>query len=200
MSDIFSTEDNGTPLTPDERRGLIPSYISTRAELNSEEQKNITKAELWASSRRRDILSVDALKKLHDRMYGDVWEWAGKFSQVHNRPIGVQPYQIEPELRQLLDNVKYWIENKTFSLDEIAARFHHKLVWIHPFPNGNGRHSRLATDILLRSFGEEPFTWGRGDLRSVNEVRQSYIAALRAADHHDMAPLLAFIRSTPAEK
>lgn len=199
MTDLFFTEDGGTPLSPDEKRGLIPAYISTRGELNSEEQKNITKAEVWAMTRRHDILSVDALKKLHSRMYGDVWDWAGSFSQVHDRQLGVQPYEIELQLRQLIDDVRYWIENHTFPPDEIAARFHHKLVYIHAFPNGNGRHARLATDILMRAMGQSPFTWGRGDLRSANELRDSYIAALRAADYHDMEPLLIFVRTHPGQ-
>lgn len=194
--DIFSADEDSTPLTPDEKRGLIPSYVSTRAELNREEQNNIKKAQIWAFSGKRNILGVEDLKKLHSRMYGDVWEWAGKFSQVQNRPIGVEPYQIETELRQLIDDVKFWLENETYPLDEIAARFHHKLVWIHPFPNGNGRFSRLAADILLTSQNQEPFTWGMGDLRSTaNEVRQSYIRALREADHHNIEPLLEFVRS-----
>lgn len=159
MSDIFATEDDSTPLTVDERRGLKPSYISTRAELNSEEQRNITKAQLWAEERSRDILSIDAIKNLHARMFSDVWEWAGQFSQVQDRALGVQPYMIEQELRLLIDDVKFWLENNTYSKTEIAVRFHHKLVWIHAFPNGNGRHARLATDILLRKGGEPPFTW-----------------------------------------
>lgn len=195
MSDIFTPEEDSTPLTIDEMRGLKLSYISTQAELNREEQRNITKAELWAETRRPDILGVGPLKNLHKRMYGDVWDWAGQFTKTHDRFIGVQPYQIEPELRQLLDNVKFWIENNTYSKTEIAARFHHKLVWIHPFPNGNGRHSRLATDLLLRSWNEPAFSWGYGDLRSENDIRQSYIAALRQADQHNLEPLLAFVRT-----
>lgn len=195
MSDIFNDPEDATPLTPEERRGLIPSYISTRAELNREEQNNILEAEIWALSRRRNVLSIDALKNLHRRMFGNVWEWAGTFSQVHDRNIGVQPYMIEPELHQLLDDVRYWIDHETYPPDEIAVRFHHKLVWIHPFPNGNGRLSRLAADMLITSLGKERFSWGLGDLRTANEIRRSYIDALRQADGHDMKALFAFARS-----
>ncbi len=195
MSDIFNDPEDATPLTPEERRGLIPSYISTRAELNREEQNNILEAEIWAHSRHRKILSIDALKKLHRRMFGNVWEWAGTFSQVHDRNIGVQPYMIESELHRLLDDVRYCIDHETYTPDEIAVRFHHKLVWIHPFPNGNGRFSRLAADMLVTSLGRERFSWGMGDLRSGNDIRRSYIDALRQADNHDMEALIAFVRS-----
>jgi Fic-DOC domain mobile mystery protein B len=128
-------------------------------------------------------------------MFSKVWEWAGEFSQVHDRTIGVQPYMIGPDLRQLTDDVKYWIEHQSYSADEISIRFHHRLVQIHPFPNGNGRCSRLAADILIQNLGGEKFSWGRGDLRSANDVRRAYITALRKADQHDFVALIQFARS-----
>ena len=195
MTDIFDQPDDATPLSPEDKQGLIPSYISTRAELNREEQRNILEAVMWASERQRDILSVEAIQNLHKRMYGKVWEWAGEFSQVHDRPIGVQPFMVGPDLRQLIDDVKYWVEHESYSPDEIAVRFHHRLVLIHPFPNGNGRMSRQAADMLIQSLGGEKFSWGRGDLRSVNETRRAYIEALRQADRHDLEMLIAFARS-----
>jgi Fic-DOC domain mobile mystery protein B len=195
MSDMFVEPDDATPLSPEDKRGLIPSYISTRAELNREEQRNILEAVIWAGEKQRDILSVDALKNLHKRMFGKVWEWAGQFSQVHDRPIGVQPFMIEPDLRQLVDDVKYWIDHQSYSADEIAVRFHHRLVFIHPFPNGNGRMSRQAADMLIQSLGGEKLPWGRGDLRSANETRRAYIDALRQADQHDFTALILFARS-----
>jgi Fic-DOC domain mobile mystery protein B len=195
MNDIFNEPEDATPLSPEDKRGLIPSFISTRAELNREEQRNILEAVVWASGRTREIISVEAIQNLHKRMFNKVWEWAGEFSQVHDRTIGVQPYMIGPDLRQLTDDVKYWIEHQSYSADEISIRFHHRLVQIHPFPNGNGRCSRLAADILIQNLGGEKFSWGRGDLRSANDVRRTYINALRQADQHDFAALLEFVRS-----
>lgn len=195
MNDIFDEPEDATPLSPEDKRGLIPSYISTRAELNREEQRNILEAVVWASGRTREIISVEAIQNLHKRMFNKVWEWAGEFSQVHDRAIGVQPYMIGPDLRQLTGDVKYWIEHQSYSADEISVRFHHRLVQIHPFPNGNGRCSRLAADILIQNLGGEKFSWGRGDLRSTNDVRRTYINALRQADQHDFAALLEFVRS-----
>ncbi len=195
MTDIFNEPEDATPLSPEDKRGLLPSYISTRAELNREEQRNILEAVIWASERTREIVSVEAIRNLHKRMFNKVWAWAGEFSQVHDRAIGVQPYMIEPDLRQLTSDVSYWIEHQSYSADEIAIRFHHRLVQIHPFPNGNGRCSRLVADILIQNLGGEKFSWGRGDLRSASDMRRAYITALRQADQHDFASLIQFARS-----
>ena len=191
---LFDCDDASTPLSRDERADLIPSYIRLRSELNTAEQANILEAELWAFRRKRDVLDERFLMSLHKRMLGGVWKWAGKF-RVTERNIGVQPYRIGPDLAQHLDDVKFWIENDTYERDEIAARFHHKLVWIHPFPNGNGRHARLATDLLLQATGRARFTWGRVSLVDATETRQQYVQALRAADGHDIEPLKRFVRS-----
>ena len=131
---------------------------------------------------------------LHRRMFGDVWRWAGKFrTSEHN--LGIPFYEIPVALRQLLDDVKTWIEYKSYPPDEIAARLHHRLVQIHPFPNGNGRHSRLMADLLVMSLGGERFSWGSANLQAIGDLRGRYIAALKAADNHDIGPLLAFARS-----
>ena len=131
---------------------------------------------------------------LHKRMFGDVWNWAGKF-RLTERNIGFNPYQIGPELRSLVDEARYWLVHDSFPPDELVARFHHRLVLIHPFPNGNGRHGRLAADLLARQLGRPPFSWGAGDLIGTGEIRKRYVAALRSADSHDLGPLLDFIRS-----
>ncbi|MBT3011748.1 MAG: mobile mystery protein B [Candidatus Thiodiazotropha sp. (ex Lucina pensylvanica)] len=196
MSDDFLVEhdDASTPLSAEELEGLIPSYITLRSELNEAEQANILEAEEWAFKRRRDVLAEKFLYDLHKRMFGRVWKWAGQRRQT-GKNIGVDAYRIPMELRQLLDDVRFWLSNNTYQPDEIAARFHHKLVWIHIFPNGNGRHARLATDLLLTALGQPRFTWGRENLVDANETRQAYVDALRAADQHDYGPLLAFVRS-----
>lgn len=194
MDPLFDQDDAATPLSPDERQGLIPSYITLRRELNEAEQASILEAEHWAFARKRDVLSEPFLKGLHKRMFGRVWRWAGEF-RLTERNIGITPYRIPVELRQLLDDCRYWIEHGTYPPDEVAVRFHHRLVWIHPFPNGNGRHARLVTDLLLAGSGEPRFTWGRANLVDASATRQAYIAALRAADNHDIRPLLEFART-----
>ena len=198
MSDsLFDGDDEGnTPLTPEERAGLIPSYVTLRRELNEVEQINIEKGDQWAFSRRarHDVLDEDFLHELHKRMYGDVWKWAGEF-RTTPRNIGVDVYQIGPDLRMLIDDVRYWMEHNTFPPDEIAVRFHHRLVFIHPFPNGNGRFSRLAADMLAVRLDQPRFSWGSDNLVAVGELRRRYIAALRLADSNDIQSLQAFARS-----
>ena len=195
MSDpLFEDDDASTPLTAEEREGLIPSYITLRRELNEAEQANILEAEQWAFARKRDVLDVRFLTDLHKRMFGRVWRWAGKFRHTE-RNVGVDPLRIATDLRLLLDDCRYWIEHGTYPPDEICARFHHRLVFIHPFPNGNGRHARLATDLLLVALGQPRFSWGKTNLVNPGETRRAYVAALRAADGRDIGPLLEFVRS-----
>lgn len=195
MSDpLLPPDDGSTPLADEEREGLKPSYITTRGDLNAAEQQNILKAQQWALKRKASVLSRAYLNDLHGRMYGDVWAWAGTYRRTEKN-IGVDPIRIQTDLQELLDNVSYWIEHTTFTPDEIAARFHHKLVFIHLYPNGNGRHARMAADILLKEMGAKPFTWGSANLTDPNETRIKYIAALRVADGNDVGPLLAFVRS-----
>lgn len=194
MNDILEPDDAATPLTPEEMRDLIPAHIAYRSELNEAEQENIARAQEWALGPRwRDLLSEKFAKALHRRMLGDVWRWAGRF-RTSQRNMGIDYWLIPTELRKLLDDTKAWIEFKTYPADEIAVRFHHRLVLIHPFPNGNGRHARLMADLLIMRLGGERFSWGRESLRDPGVARQQYIAALRAADNHDLAPLLAFAR------
>lgn len=197
MSDpLFDAEDDtATPLTPDERQALIPSYITQRRELNEAEQIGITDADRWAFARRRgDVLDEHFLRRLHKRMFGGVWKWAGE-CRTTPRKIGVEAWEIGPQLRQLLDDVRYWNLHRTFARDEIAVRFHHRLVFIHPFPNGNGRLSRMAADLLIVQLGGERFTWGSGNLVATAELRTRYVDALRAADGQVIEPLVQFARS-----
>ncbi len=191
---IFDGDDEGnTPLTPEEREGLRPSWIATRAELNRAEFDNITKAETWAAGRPGDILEIDTLTALLRRMFGSVWRWAGAF-RTTDKNIGVDPLRIGMELHALLEEVRFWIGNRSWPPDELMARFHHRLVQIHPFANGNGRHARMAADMLAIRLGVAPLSWGRDSLVEAGETRRRYIAALKAADRHDVGPLLAFVR------
>jgi Fic-DOC domain mobile mystery protein B len=196
VSDIFARPDEAaTPLTPEEIRDLIPTHIAYRRELNAAEQENIVRAQEWAmDGRRRDLLSEKFVKDLHRRMLGDVWRWAGRF-RTSPRNIGIDYWLISTELRQLLDDAKAWMENDSYSRDEIAVRFHHRMTQIHPFPNGNGRHARLMADLLVIQLGGKRFSWGRKSLREPGEARRRYIEALRAADEHGIGTLLEFART-----
>lgn len=189
-------QDGQTPLDPDEKAGLIPDHLATKGELNDWEQENILLAVRWLKRvRSPDVLSEGFCRDLHKRMLGKTWAWAGTFRKS-DKNIGCDWAQVGVKLAQLFGNTRWWVENNTFPPDEIAARFHRELVWIHPFPNGNGRHSRMMADALLRSMGQPPFTWGAGGhLVGANEVRAQYLAALRAADQGDYPLLLAFVRS-----
>jgi Fic-DOC domain mobile mystery protein B len=190
----FDADEDATPLTPEERDGLIPTHISLRSELNELEQKNIAEADRWAFSRKRNVLDKSFLRGLHRRMLNRVWKWAGTY-RTTERNLGIDPYLIQPELHQILGDARFWVENKTYGPDELAVRFHHRIVLVHPFPNGNGRWSRLAADLLVVHLGGSRFTWGSVNLQAVGDVRKAYIDALHAADRHDLDPLVAFARS-----
>ena len=198
MTDLFQESEDATPLEPHEREGLRQSWITHRKDLNEAEQENIAKGIAWARGRRRKdferMLSEDFVRMLHKRMFADVWKWAGSF-RTGERNIGIEAWKIPSELANLLDDARYWIENGTYQPDEIAVRYHHRLVVIHPFPNGNGRHARLAADLLVEHSGGAPFSWGGAVLTDAGELRARYIAALRSADNHDIRPLLDFARS-----
>ena len=154
MTDLFEEPDDATPLTEEEKRGMVPAHITYRRELNQAEQENIARAQDWALNRRRDPVSEEFIKDLHGHMLGDVWRWAGEF-RTSERNLGIPFYEIPVALRQLLDDTKAWIEYKAYPPDEIAVRFHHRLVQIHAFPNGNGRHARLMADLLVMSLSGE---------------------------------------------
>ncbi len=194
MGDLFEQPNDATPLTSEEQRELIPAHIAYRSELNEAEQENIARGQDWALKSRRDPLNQKFVTDLHKQMFGDVWRWAGKF-RTSERNLGIPFYEIPVAFRQLLEDVKGWIEYKSYPSDELAVRFHHRLVQIHAFPNGNGRHSRLMADLLVMRLGGERFSWGSTNLQEGGDVRGRYIAALKAADNHDVGPLLAFARS-----
>ncbi len=194
MNPLDAEPDGATPLTPEEREGLIPSHIALRRELNELEQQNILQAATWAFSRRRNPVSEAFGRGLHRRMFGSVWRWAGKY-RTTDKNLGVERWQIHAKLAEVFDNAKYWIEHETYPPDEIAVRFHHALVAVHPFPNGNGRWSRLMADLLVMRLGKPRFSWGGSSLRGPDDARRSYIEALKVADNHDYGLLLKFART-----
>ena len=196
----FDNSPDQTPLDKEESEGLKISTISTLGELDEFEQKNIEEAVLWAVGIKIKVdklLSESFIKSLHKRMYGEVWKWAGKFRQSEKN-IGIASWKISTELKVLLEDAKFWIENRTYSEDEIAIRFKHRIVSIHCFPNGNGRHSRLMADLIAEKvFDRKIFTWGQSNSKLSNEteVRSNYLAALKKADNEDFKDLLKFARS-----
>ena len=183
-----------TPLDADERASLIPGHITNQRELNEWEQLNILQGEAWADKQRKEILSEGFVRNLHKQMFGDTWRWAGQFRKS-DKNIGVDWLKISVELRKLLGDVAAQIEHTSYPPDEVAARFHHRLVAIHPFPNGNGRHARLMADLLAERLGQSRFTWGSRSLVDASATRQAYITALQAADARNYTPLLVFARS-----
>lgn len=187
-----------TPLDDDELLGLRLASIRTKQELNEAEQLLIEETIKWTIGKRwtaAAMLSRLFICRLHERMFGQVWDWAGKF-RLTEKNIGVPSHLIRVELRQLLEDVKHWIIYKTYLPDEIAIRYAHRLVAIHCFPNGNGRHSRLVADLIIaHMFEGEVFSWGRFDPSAPEVKRLKYIRALRQADAGKIESLLAFARS-----
>ena len=187
-----------TPLDEDEKEGLKIKTITTQGELDEFEQLNIEKAVEWtihANLKPNKILTEKFIKDLHKRMYGDVWKWAGEFRRTEKN-IGIPWIQIGVELNNLLDDTKYWIENKTYSPEEIAVRFKHRIVSIHCFPNGNGRHSRMMADIIMESiFKKEIFTWHQSNMVRADETRKEYINSLKEADNGNINPLIEFAKN-----
>lgn len=191
----FEEPDGATPLEPDELEGLKFPHVTTRGELDELEQANIEQGLAWISPRRGGSVFDDGfIRTLHKRLFGDVWSWAGEYRQTEKN-IGIDPINIAVQLRMLLDDARYWAQNDTYPPLEAAARFHHRMVQIHPFANGNGRHARIATDIMLEDvYKHPPIAWASGfDLQADNARRDAYIAALRAADAGDLKPLLSFV-------
>lgn len=186
-----------TPLDEDEKEWLKFLTITTRGDLDEFEQLNIDEAQTWILGKNftsKQILTEKFIKTFHKTMFGNVWSWAGEFRNS-NKNIGSDKFMIGTDLRNLLNDTKFWIENNSFQKDEISIRFSHRLVLIHCFPNGNGRHSRMTTDILNEKvFGNKPFTWSGSNLTNTSELREKYITSLRLADQNDYSELLKFVR------
>jgi len=185
---MFEYLPGATPIDGDEAEGLLPGHITTQADLNEWEQANIAAATAWVRTSRLDPFDHLAVRKLHERMFDRTWSWAGRFRRTE-KTIGVVPWEIPVRLRNLLADGRYWFENGIFSPREGALRLHHRLVLVHLFPNGNGRHARLWANWVLRRAGEPRIDWG-GDLDDAGAMRKRYISALRAADGGDYSPLL----------
>ena len=194
MTSAAIISDGNTPLSSQELADLIPN-LATKEELNEWERENILLAREWATSDRtkpEEMASDGYIRKLHRKMFEETWKWAGQY-RVTEKNIGVPVHDIRERLMELLGDVRYWIENSTYPPDETAVRFHHRLVFIHPFPNGNGRHARLMADTLVMKLGRPAFSWGSAKVKE-GEARAKYLEAIRAADQGDIQPLLKFSR------
>lgn len=181
--------DGATPIDPDEADDLLASHVRTRQELNLWEQENILQAAAWARRARKPALDDSTV---HRRMFDRTWTWAGRY-RTSDKNLGVDWRLVPSEVRKLVDDGRFWLENGTYSIDEAALRLHHRLVLIHPFPDENGRHARLWCDMLLEQNGRPVFTWKNRELGETGLARRAYIVALRAADEGDYAPLLTLI-------
>lgn len=201
MSFSPTNAPGATPLDPDEAADLIPSHISTQGELNDAEQANIRDARIWYLARSKNFkLSEATIRETHRRMFNQVWRWAGRY-RGSNKNIGAEKHLIVEKVQALCLDVGAWIEHKTFIWDEMGVRLHHRLVAIHPFANGNGRHSRLVADLFMAANEQPAFSWGRRtftndlDAGQTSQLRDEYLGALRAADQGDISRLLKFVRS-----
>jgi Fic-DOC domain mobile mystery protein B len=201
LSDPSAADDGETPMTVEERNGLVQTTITLRRELNAAEQSNIATAHARLFGRRKPLAAERVIeeafvKRVHRDMFRDVWRWAGEYRRS-DKNIGVDWHQVPMAIREMLGDAAAWLEHRAYAPDELAVRFHHRLVAIHPFPNGNGRHSRIMADLLIVGLGGDRFTWGGASATApaTSELRRSYIDALRAADRHVIDPLIAFARS-----
>src|SRR5689334_17178120 len=193
MKALANTSDGNTPLTPEELADLIPN-LATKQELNEWERENILRAREWAVADRTaasDLASDGYVRKLHTKMFDQTWKWPGEYRRTEKN-LGVPVHQVRERLVSLFGDALYWIQNNTYPTDEIAVRFHHRLVLIHPFPNGNGRHARLLADVLAMRLDRPTFTWGSANLVKEGEARTAYLHAIRAADNGDIQPLVKF--------
>jgi Fic-DOC domain mobile mystery protein B len=190
--------DGQTPLNEEEQNGLLIPSITIREELDEFEQLNIEKAIQWTFGKKwkaEQLFSEKFVKDLHKRMYGEVWKWAGAFRESEKN-LGIKSYLIPAELKVLLDDAIFWVQNDTYSPDELAIRFKHRLVSIHCFSNGNGRHSRLMADLIMEKlFNATFFSWGSSNLVKATETRKAYIKAVKMADKQDLQPLIVFAKS-----
>jgi len=191
---LLPVGDGHTGLTDEDREGLIPTYITTRGELFDAEQRNIANAVSRRPPNVERLLDDKYLRDLHRAMFNEVWSWAGQYRKRLTN-IGIDPAAIPEAVRDLTRYAMAWVEHSTYEADEVAIRFHHRLVFIHPFPNGNGRHGRVAADYLIRTLDQPRFSWGAAGDADTDTIRRAYRQALQAADRSDYADLLAFARS-----
>ncbi len=191
----FVHRDGATPLDEEQTRGLKFKHITTLSELDEVEDINIQSGLEWLNGQRNpDYLSIEFLCKLHEKLFGDVWSWAGKFRKIEVNLSKIRSYDVGPQLINLFEDTKLWLQNDKMDWDEISAQLHHRLVSIHPFPNGNGRTTRIFTEFVQRRNGKEITSWMESLKDNPAERRKCYINALKKADNGDMNALVDFMK------
>ena len=198
MPVLIHNPEGATPLTADDMLGLKQMHVETREQLNELEAANILQGQIWVSGLKglkiESVFDRNFIINLHLALFGDVWKWAGTF-RTRELNIGVDPVNISVELHNFLEDAKCWIEFDHFDNLELSARIQHRLVKIHPFVNGNGRHSRMFTDIVrIFLLKEKPMKWAEAKLENMSMERSSYIQGLRKADAGDFSVFLKYLK------
>lgn len=197
----FVNREGSTPLDENQTEGLKFSHITTMSELDEVEDINIQKGLEWLNAQRTaDYLTTEFLCKLHEKLFGDVWSWAGKFRRSDINLSKISTYDIGPQLKNLFEDASVWIKNEKMSWDEISAELHHRLIWIHPFPNGNGRTTRIFTEFVQRRNGQEVTSWMESLKDDPANRRKCYISALKKADNGDFEALIEFMKEKKGTK
>lgn len=199
MTVLIDNPEGATPLSPDDILGLKHKHVETRSQLNELEAANILQCQLWASKLKNPTLEAifdrDFITLLHRALFGEVWDWAGDF-RLRELNIGVEPLNIPVDLHNFLEDAKCWIEFSHYTPLELSARIQHRLVQIHPFVNGNGRHSRIFTDIVrIFLLKEKPMKWAKANLEDMTTERAAYISGLRKADGGDFTEFVEYLRN-----
>ncbi len=187
---MLKTPEDSTPIN--DLSGLIPSGITVKSALDEWEAENILKAyNRYLKTSRKRAISPGLITAVHKEMFGLTWKWAGSFRK-ENLNLGVEWFAIPVEIKKLCDDIAFWEKSKNVNILEQSVRIHHRLVRIHPFLNGNGRHARMIADIFLSGRGKKLPLWPDKDMVETTDIRKRYIHCLKEADNGDYAGLLEF--------
>jgi len=164
-------------------------------ELDELEDLNIQKGLEWLN-RQKDpnYLSTEFICKLHEKLFGDVWKWAGKYRTAEVNISKYRYYDVAPQLKNLFEDAKLWIQHGKMSWEEISEEMHKRLVTIHPFTNGNGQTTRIYVEYVQKRNNQGIPRWMASMSHSPAKRRDKYIQALRSADKGDFGPLIEFMK------
>jgi Fic-DOC domain mobile mystery protein B len=192
---VWKSIHGETPI--DDISGLKPKGLTTRAQLNAVEARNMRKAVVRylviKPSRRQAPFTLEWCYKLHRQMFGEVWRWAGQ-KRTTELNIGVPFHRIDVDLKNLMADLAFWREKGEMDPIEQVARLHHRAVFIHPFLNGNGRWSRLLANIFQKQSTDKLTIWPEETVGNASVIREEYLAAVRSGDKGDYNPLIALHR------
>jgi len=199
MTTRFEFPEGATPIS--DCSGLIPTWVHNLNDLNRVEAENIMNAQRKyfraPVNDPKNWFQVDELKNIHRAMFGEVWEWAGMYRQSVTS-VGIKPILIPAKLAELCHEVLYWFQYPVeLTFVEMAARIHHRVVFIHPFENGNGRFSRLVADRFLLALRCAYPIWP-DHLNKDSGTRKDYISTLKNADKGNYEPLVDYMKSLGA--